>query len=55
MSDRQPPKNDGPQERLQEKILEDYPRLGPNDTFQFGCHPGVSCFNRMSVSTSLAP
>jgi Fe-S-cluster containining protein len=32
-------------ERLQEKILADFDRLGPDDEFTFGCHPGVSCFN----------
>ena len=40
------PPSDDPREALREKILEDYPRLGPDDTIQFGCHPGVSCFNR---------
>jgi len=30
---------------LEEKILKDSERLGPDDTFKFGCHPGVSCFN----------
>jgi len=34
-----------PRELLKEKILEDFTRLGPNDTFKFGCHPGISCFN----------
>ncbi len=34
-----------PQEQLKEKILEDHARLGPTDTFRFGCHPGISCFN----------
>ena len=33
-------------EVLQEKILADYPRLGPDDAFQFACHPGVSCFKQ---------
>ena len=57
MSDQQPPPIDDPRERLQEKILEDYPRLGPNDTFQFGCNPGVSCFNRCcgDVNIFLSP
>ena len=32
-------------EKLQEKILADFDRLGPDDQFTFGCHPGVSCFN----------
>ncbi len=26
-------------------ILTQYPRLGPKDTFQFQCKPGISCFN----------
>lgn len=32
-------------ELLKETILEDHTRLGPNDTFKFGCFPGISCFN----------
>lgn len=57
MNDRQPPENDGAQARLQEKILADYPRLGPHGTFQFGCNPGVSCFNRCcgDVNIFLSP
>jgi Fe-S-cluster containining protein len=34
-----------PHEQLQEKIVADCPRLGPDDAFQFACHPGVPCFN----------
>ena len=47
----------GPRERLQEQILTDYPRLGPDDTFKFACHPGVSCFNRCcgDVNIFLSP
>jgi hypothetical protein len=46
-----------PREPLQERILADYPRLGPDDTFQFGCHPGVSCFNQCcgDVNIFLSP
>ena len=33
------------QERLQQKIIEESQRLGPDDKFTFDCHPGVSCFN----------
>ena len=46
-----------PRERLQEKILSDYPRLGPDDTFKFACHSGVSCFNRCcgDVNIFLSP
>ena len=32
-------------EPLKESILEDHTRLGPKDTFRFGCYPGISCFN----------
>ena len=32
--------------RFREQILQEYPRLGPDDKFRFACHPGVSCFNR---------
>jgi uncharacterized protein len=44
-------------QQLQEKILADAPRLGPDDTFQFACHPGVSCFNRCcgDVNIFLSP
>ncbi|MCJ7629281.1 MAG: hypothetical protein MUO50_12955, partial [Longimicrobiales bacterium] len=42
---------------LEEKILADHARLGPNDTFKFGCHPGVSCFNTCcsDVNVFLSP
>lgn len=39
------PTEGDPRELLKEKILEDHARLGPDDTFRFGCHPGISCFN----------
>ena len=44
-------------DKLKEKIVADYPRLGPDDTFQFGCHPGVSCFNQCcgDVNIFLSP
>lgn len=46
-----------PRQKLEEKILADHPRLGPDDTFQFGCHPGVSCFNNCcsDVNIFLSP
>ena len=31
---------------LERKVLEEYPRLGPSDKFQFSCHAGVKCFNK---------
>lgn len=39
------PEAGDPRKLLEEKILEDHARLGPNDKFKFGCHPGISCFN----------
>ncbi len=47
----------GQVEKLQEKIISDYPRMGPEDTFQFGCHSGVSCFNHCcgDVNIFLSP
>jgi len=39
------PQGDEAPEELREKILADYPRLGPDDLFTFACHSGVSCFN----------
>ncbi len=46
-----------PLDTLQEKILKDHPRLGPNDKFKFGCHPGVSCYNKCcsDVNIFLSP
>lgn len=31
---------------IKEQIINDYPRLKAYDKFTFGCHPGVSCFNK---------
>jgi hypothetical protein len=44
-------------QQLVEKILKDYPRLGPDDRFRFACHPGISCFNRCcgDVNIFLSP
>jgi Fe-S-cluster containining protein len=58
MSDEsRPPVSADPREQLQEKILADYPRLGPDDTFRFDCHPGIGCFNRCcgDVNIFLSP
>ena len=40
-----------------DKILKDYPRMGPDDRFTFECRPGVSCFTRccQDVSIVLTP
>jgi len=32
-------------QKFHTQILEEHPRLGPEDSFSFACHPGVSCFN----------
>ncbi len=48
-----PPFRRNPSEQLQEKILTDSPRLGPDDTFKFACHPGVSCFNRCCADVNI--
>jgi hypothetical protein len=47
------PEGGDPRELLQEKILEDHSRLGPGDTFRFGCHPGVSCFNTCCADVNI--
>ncbi|MFP4368791.1 MAG: YkgJ family cysteine cluster protein [Candidatus Kapaibacterium sp.] len=31
---------------FKEKVVQDYPRLKKDGKFKFGCHPGVSCFNK---------
>jgi Fe-S-cluster containining protein len=46
-----PPKD--PRARLEAKILADCPRLGPDDKFQFACHPGVACFNRCCADVNI--
>ncbi len=55
--DKEPVQPNEQLDKLKEKIVADYPRLGPDDTFQFGCHPGVSCFNQCcgDVNIFLSP
>jgi Fe-S-cluster containining protein len=55
--EKQPQLPRDPHEQLQERILDDYPRLGPDDTFKFACHPGVPCFNKCcgDVNIFLSP
>jgi len=58
MSDeRRPQEEEAALRALEEKILEDTPRLGLDDKFKFGCHPGVSCFNKCchDVNIFLSP
>jgi Fe-S-cluster containining protein len=56
-NERPPSAAEGSRERPWDKIPADGPRLGPDDTFQFACHPGVSCFNRCcgDVNIFLSP
>jgi len=35
----------GTENLLKKMIVEESERLGSDDSFRFGCHPGVSCFN----------
>ena len=42
-----------PREQLKEKILSEHDRLGPEDTFRFSCHPGVSCFNKCCADVNI--
>jgi uncharacterized protein len=30
--------------RFEKQVLDEAPRLGREDSFEFGCHPGVACF-----------
>jgi len=56
-ADESSPPPEDPRAQLEEEILADYPRLGPDDTFKFSCHPGVSCFNKCcgDVNIVLSP
>jgi Fe-S-cluster containining protein len=40
-------------QELEERILKEAPRLGPDDRFRFSCHPGVSCFNRCCADVNI--
>jgi len=40
-------------EHLREQILAECPRLGPDDHFNFACHPGVSCYNRCCADVNI--
>jgi len=43
----------GPIHRFKEKILADYDRLSLEDSFQFGCHSGVPCFNQCCADVNI--
>ena len=54
MSDEErPPLSDDARSRLEEKILSDTARMGPDDKFHFGCHPGISCFNTCCADVNI--
>ena len=58
MSDEEKPvSSEDSRRELEERILKDAPRLGPDDKFKFACHPGVSCFNKCcgDVNIFLSP
>lgn len=40
-------------EAFKEKILREYPRLSPESTFRFACHPGVPCFGRCCADVNI--
>jgi Fe-S-cluster containining protein len=40
-------------QELEERILNEAPRLGSDDKFKFSCHPGVSCFNRCCADVNI--
>jgi len=44
----------GSLEKMKETILRDYPRMSRKDTFQFACHPGLSCFNHCCADVTIA-
>jgi Fe-S-cluster containining protein len=40
-------------ERLKKAILDDYPRMSPEDKFRFGCHHHVKCFNSCCADVNI--
>jgi Fe-S-cluster containining protein len=54
MSREEPPASpEDARRELQEKILKDSPRLGPDDRFRFACRPGISCFNQCCADVNI--
>ena len=47
------PDEGDPRNPLDEEIFAEEARLGPNDTFNFRCHPGVSCFNTCCADVNI--
>jgi Fe-S-cluster containining protein len=42
-----------PMDRLKEKIMQDYDRLGLDSTFRFACHKDVPCFNKCCADVNI--
>lgn len=51
--DAKTPGTGDPLKVLGQEILEDHPRLEPNDTIKFKCHPGVSCYNTCCADVNI--
>ena len=47
------PEDGDPRKMLEDEILADHPRLGPEDKFKFRCHPGVPCFNTCCADVNI--
>ena len=52
-NEKRAPLPEGSPQDLEERILKDAPRLGPEDRFKFACHPGISCFNRCCADVNI--
>ena len=47
------PEEGNPRKLLEDEILADHPRLGPEDKIKFRCHPGVPCFNTCCADVNI--
>jgi hypothetical protein len=47
------PEAGAPRKLLEEEVMAEEARLGPDDTFRFRCHPGVSCFNTCCADVNI--
>lgn len=47
------PESGDPRRMLENEILADHARLGPEDKFKFRCHPGVPCFNTCCADVNI--
>lgn len=51
--DAKTPETRNPLKVLGQEILDDHPRLELSDTFNFRCHPGVSCYNTCCADVNI--